>query len=85
MADAQFGYLAGAAGSGILVTFAAGLRVVQGAEAVGDLLDFIELGLVGGMRGVVGQAIGFVVKTGGSFRKRQSKQKGRKHQQGQTH
>src|SRR5438477_8992717 len=70
MADAQFGDLAGAAGSGILMAFAARLRVVEWAEAVGDGFGFLKLGLIGGVRGVVDHAIGFIGKTGGSFGKR---------------
>ena len=79
MADAQFGDLAGAAGNGILMALAAGLRVVERAEAVGDGFGFLKLGLIGGVRGVVGHSVGFIGKTGGGLWKRRSKQKDREH------
>src|SRR6266852_175590 len=81
---AQFADLAGAAGSGILVALAAGLRVVKRAEAVGDLLDFIELDLIGGMGGVVHETVGLIVETGGRFRKRRSEREKGDGQQGQA-
>src|SRR5207245_2523278 len=85
MADAQFGDLAGAAGRGILVAFAARLRVVEWAEAVGDGFAFLKLGLIGGVRGVVGHSVGFIGKTGGGLWKRRSEQKDREHEAGKTH
>ncbi len=70
MANTQFGYLAGAAGSGILMTFTAGLRVIERAEAVGDGFGFLKLHLVRLVSGVVHQPVGLVVEAGGRFRKR---------------
>src|SRR5258708_28449594 len=67
VSHAQFGDLARAPGSRILVALAAGLRVIERAEAVGDLFDFIELDLVGGVGGVVDQPIGLVVVAGRGF------------------
>src|SRR5262249_8989726 len=64
VADAQFANLRGAAGDGILMAFAAGLRVVERAKALADLLKFIKLGQVGLMGGFVHHAVGFVVESG---------------------
>src|SRR6266851_9756516 len=66
------------------MALAAGLRVVKRAEAVGDLLDFIELDLIGGMGGVVHQTVGLVVETGRRFRKRGSEREKSDGQQGQA-
>src|SRR5260370_14350213 len=84
MGDAKFRDLAGAAGRGILMALAAGLRVVERAEAVGDLFDFIKLRLIRGMRGVVHQAVGLVVEAGGRLRKRRSKEKNGDGQKGNS-
>src|SRR4029077_13242849 len=73
--DAQFGNLAGAAGRGILVALATGLRVVKRAETVGDSLDLIEFGLIGRVGGVVDQTIALVVETSRSLRYRRSESK----------
>jgi len=51
------------------------LRVVERAQAVGDLLDFIELDLIRRVRGVVHQAVALVVKAGGRFGKGWSEEK----------
>src|SRR5437867_687006 len=63
MPDAQLGDLAGPARRGVLVTFAARLRVVQRAEALVDGLDFVEGLLVGRAGGVVDEAVTVVVET----------------------
>ncbi|HKH97810.1 MAG TPA: hypothetical protein VJ999_01775 [Candidatus Sulfotelmatobacter sp.] len=67
MADTQFRDLRRGAGNWTLVAFAAGLRVIEGSEAVTELLDFLELHLIRLMGGIVGEAVAFVVKTGGRF------------------
>jgi len=67
------------------MALAARLRVVEGAEAIGDGFCLLKLGLIGDVCGVVDHAISFIVKTGWSFWKRRSKQDDRKHQQGQAH
>src|SRR5262249_27091506 len=64
VADTQHGNLGGSAGDGILMTFAAGLRVVERAKPVGNLLEFVEFGEVGLMRGLVHHAVGFIVEPG---------------------
>jgi hypothetical protein len=69
VADAHFGNLAGGAGDRILVAFAAGLRVIERTEAIGNVLDFFELRLIGLVSGIVDHAVGFVVKTCGGFRR----------------
>src|SRR5580704_5476159 len=63
----QFRNLAGAPRRGILVVFAAGLRVVQRSKPVGEGLDFFEFGLIGGMCGIVDHSVALVVEAGGSF------------------
>src|SRR5690242_9651934 len=81
--NAQFGDLTGATGDGILVALAAGLRVIERAEAIGNGFNFIELGQVGGMGGVVDEAVALAVETSGSFRKRRNKgQKTKRQEQG---
>src|SRR5260370_617536 len=70
VAHAKFADLAGAARGGVLMALAAGLRVVERAQAVGDLFDFVELDLVGGVGGVVRETVGLIVEAGGSFRER---------------
>src|SRR5258708_5241087 len=85
VANAQFRNLGGAAGGGILMALAAGLRVVERAQAVGDLLDFIELDLIRRVRGVVHQAVALVVKAGGRFGKGWSEEKSGNRQHGQSH
>src|SRR5216684_3984244 len=82
--DAQFRNLAGAAGRGILVTLAARLRVVERAQTIGDLFDFVELDLIRRMRGVVHQAIAFVTEAGRRFRKHSSEGEKRNRQHRQT-
>src|SRR2546430_15532167 len=67
------------------MALAARLRVVEGAEAIGDGFCLLKLGLIGDVCGVVDHAISFIVKTGWSFWKRRSKQDDRTHQQGQAH
>src|SRR5713226_6419436 len=70
VAHAKFADLAGAARGGVLMALAAGLRVVKRAKAVGDGFRFIELGLIGGVGGVVRETVGPIVEAGGSFRER---------------
>src|SRR5436309_15129186 len=67
------------------MALAARLRVVEGAEAIGDVVCLLKLGLMRDVCGVVDHAISSIVKTGWSFWKRRSKQDDRKHQQGQAH
>src|SRR5215470_77525 len=50
------------------MTFAAGLRVVERAQSVGNLFNLIELRLIHCVGGVVHDAIGLVVEAGGRFR-----------------
>src|SRR5262249_17925898 len=69
MADSQFRNLARSAGSGVLMTLAAGLRIVKRAEAFINLLDLVELGLIHSVRGVVHHPVSLVVKAGGCFGK----------------
>jgi len=69
VADPRFGNLTGCAGDWILVAFAAGLRVIERTETIGKLLDFFELRLIRLVSGIVDHAVGFVVKTCGSFRR----------------
>src|SRR6266702_3670306 len=68
MSHPQFGHLAGAAGSGVLVALAAGLGVVERAETVVKRLSFVELCLIRSMSSVVHHAVGLIVETGGCFR-----------------
>src|SRR5216684_3968214 len=82
VAHAKFADLAGAARGGILVTLAAGLRVVERAQAVGDGFRFLELGLIGGVGGVVRETVGLIVEAGGSFRERRSEREKSDGQQG---
>src|SRR5260370_4948746 len=84
MADAQFRHLAGAAGSGILVALAAGLRVIERTEAVGNGFGFLKLGLIRRVRRVIHQTVGLVVEAGGRFWKRRSKEKNGNGQEGNT-
>src|SRR6266436_4103492 len=65
VADAQLRNLGGGAGDRALVAFTARLGIVERAEAVGELLDLVELGLVGLMCGIVDDAVSFVVKARG--------------------
>src|SRR6202008_2752950 len=57
VAHTKLGYLARATGNGILMAFAAGLRVVERPEAVRDLLYLVELRQIRLMRGIVDDAI----------------------------
>ena len=86
VADAQFGNLAGAAGGGILVALAAGLRVIERAESVGEMLDLFERVLVRGVGGVVDQTVALVVEPSGSFgnwrRKREKTERQKKRNAG---
>src|SRR5260370_3132405 len=84
MADAQFRHLAGAAGSGILVALAAGLRVIERTEAVGDGFGLLKLGLIRRVRGVIHQPIRLVVEASRRLRKRRSKDKKGAGQEGNT-
>src|SRR5215831_6801508 len=68
MAHTQFGHLAGSTGRGILMTLAAGLRVVDWAKAVCDGFRVVELYLIRLMGGVVHHAVAFVIESGGCFR-----------------
>src|SRR5580658_4030219 len=73
MSDAQFVHLARAARGGILMALAAGLRVVERAEAIGEGLNFFERGLIGAVSGGVDHTIALVVKARGSLGKRRCK------------
>ena len=75
VADAQFGNLAGAARGGVLVALAAGLRVIQRSETVGEMLDLLERVLVRGVGRVVNEAITFVIEPRRSFGNRRRKRK----------
>ncbi len=46
------------------MTFAAGLGVVQGAEAVAEVFGLVEFRLVGLMGCIVHHAVGFIVEAG---------------------
>jgi hypothetical protein len=48
------------------MALATGLRVVERAEAIGESLGFVELGLVGGVGGGVDEAVALVVEAGGA-------------------
>jgi hypothetical protein len=50
------------------MALATGLRVIEGSEAIAQLLDFLEFRLIGLMSCIVGNAVAFVVKTGRRFR-----------------
>src|SRR5713101_6200128 len=81
MSDPQFGHLAGAAGSGILVALAAGLGVVERAETVVERLSFVELCLIRSMSSVIHHAVGLIVETGGCSRDWRCKEKNSDSQQ----
>ena len=49
------------------MAFAAGLRVIERSKAIAQLLDFVELHLIGLMSRIVGHTVAFVVKTGRCF------------------
>ena len=83
MTYAQFGHLAGAAGDGALVALPAGLRVVEGAEAVGGSFCFVELGLIGDVSGGVDKAIALVIEAGGSFGERRRERENSKRHKGE--
>ncbi len=67
VSDAQFGNLGGAAGGGILMALAAGLRVVKRAEALGDVQDRLKVVLIDRVGGGVDHTIALVVESGGGF------------------
>ena len=58
------------------MALAAGLRVVERDKAVGNLLDFIELGLIGRVSDVVHQTIALIVKARRYFGKDGSEEQG---------
>ena len=66
------------------MALAAGLAVVERAESVGDVLDFIKLGLIRCVRGIVHQPVGFVIKAGGRFGKGRREDVNSKSQRGNT-
>jgi hypothetical protein len=66
------------------MTLAAGLRVIERAEAVGDGFGFIKLDLIRGMRGVVDEAVGLIIKARGRFREWRSEKEKSDSQQGDT-
>ena len=68
MPHPKLSHLAYATRCRILMAFAAVLRVVKRAEAVRNLLNFFELGLVGRMRCLVHRAVRLIVKSGRCFR-----------------
>ena len=68
MPHAQLRDLGRPARSRVLMALAAGLRVVEGAEAVVHCFGFIELLSVGLVGGVVNHAVTLVVEACGSFR-----------------
>src|SRR5689334_24711083 len=51
------------------MTLAARLRVVKRSQPVGNLLDFVKLRLVRGVRGIIHQPVGLAVKSCWGFRK----------------
>jgi hypothetical protein len=67
VAHAQLRYLTGAAGNGILMALAAGLRVIKWSETVCDLLYGIEFRPVRLVRSLVHEAIAAVVESGRRF------------------
>ena len=62
MTSAQFIDLAGAAGDGILMALSARLRVIERAEAAGDGLGLLKLGLIRRVSRIVHQTVAFVVE-----------------------
>src|SRR5207245_4854682 len=69
VAHAQFRDLAGSAGGGVLVALAAGLGVVERAQPVADLLDFVEGRQIGFMGRVIDEAVALVVEGAGRLRR----------------
>src|SRR5215813_5817023 len=67
MACAKFGHLARPTRGRILVPLAAGLRVIEGAEAVLDRFYLIELRLIGLVGRVVYHTVAVVTEAGGCF------------------
>ena len=59
------------------MALAAGLRVVERAEPVGYLLDFVELDLIRRVRGVVHQPVALVVEARRRLGKRRSEEEKR--------
>jgi hypothetical protein len=57
------------------VALAAGLRVVQRSETVGEMLDLFERVLVRGVGSVVNEAIAFIIESRWSFGNRRSERK----------
>jgi len=68
MPDAQLGHLAGGSADRSLVTLAAGLGIVEGAESIGsDVLNFLEKFLVGKTTNRIGKSVALVVESGRCF------------------
>ena len=58
MAGAEFGYLADAAGDRILVTFGAGLGIVDRTQSFGDIVAFFESLAVAVVNGLRNETVG---------------------------
>src|ERR1700730_1858935 len=68
MAYAQLRHLARSTRSWILVTFPAGLSVVEGPKAIAYTFSFLKLGLISLMGVVIHHAVALVIESGRCFR-----------------
>jgi hypothetical protein len=66
-AGAELGHLAAAAGEGVLVAFAARLRVVQGPKSIGNVLDVVEHGLIVDECRLIDRTVRLAVEARGRF------------------
>src|SRR5216117_4051373 len=69
MAHPQFRDLTRSTRGGVLMALAAGLRVVQGSQAIRDFFHFVECVLIGLVDGVIARAVAPVVESGGCLRR----------------
>src|ERR1700719_1339879 len=70
MAHSQLCDLARATGCGILMTFPAGLRIVEWSKAIGYALHLVELNLIGLMCWIIDYTVAFVVEPCGRIWRR---------------
>ena len=67
MSGSEFSHLANRTRHGVLVTLSAGLRIVNRAETLGDIVTLLESRPVSVHRGLRNERVGLIIEARGGF------------------